>query len=148
MDTAMDLEQWLRKEASERSQHASSRRSGAESLVIGTDQDREVAHQIAEQTLGRKIAKTSKVQDEQSAKIQERIAVKLDNEATMLLGFADTVKSLSWHLITPDNPPKPYTHEVWGLHVGIKVVEHPVIGEGYTHMRLLNLPLPKKEEGR
>ena len=53
--------------------------------------------------------------------------------------------ALDWHPITPENPPQPHLHEVWGLHVGIKIVTHPVIGEGYTHMRLLNVPTPKKE---
>ena len=64
------------------------------------------------------------------------------------------IAALSWRLITPDNQPKPYAHEVWGLHVGIKVVEPwmPDVyaaqggwnGAGYTHMRLLNIPMPEK----
>ena len=70
----------------------------------------------------------------------------------------DSVTKLSWHLIAPDNPPKPFIHEVWCLHIGIKIVENwmPAVrevqggwnGAGYTHMRLLNIPMPKKEEGR
>jgi hypothetical protein len=70
----------------------------------------------------------------------------------------DRLAMLDWHPITPDNPPQPNIHEVWGLHVGIKVVEAwmPTVREmqggwevaGYTHMRLLNIPKLKKEERR
>jgi len=85
------LEQWLRKEASERSQHANSRRSSALCSRNCIDEDRKIAHILAEQTLGRKIPKTSKKQDEESAAIQDRIASKLDKEAETLLRFAEFV---------------------------------------------------------
>ena len=70
----------------------------------------------------------------------------------------DALDELDWHPITPDDPPQPYLHEVWGLHVGIRVVEpwmpdvYAIQGgwqaAGYTHMRLLNIPMPKKEDGQ
>ena len=91
MDTATQLEQWLRQEAAERSQRASSRRSGAMACRNCTDEDRKIAHQLAERSLGRKIPKTTRELDEASAAIQERIASKLDDEAAMLTRFADLV---------------------------------------------------------
>jgi len=93
MDTANELEQWLRKEASTRIQRAKSRRSCARAGRDCTEEDRAAGHVLAEQMLGRKLPKTSRAEEEQSARIEERIASKLDLEAAMILRFADFVCS-------------------------------------------------------
>jgi hypothetical protein len=91
MNVADDLEKWLRKEASERTAAAISRRGYARDGFNSTDKDRKAAHALAEKMLGRKIPKTTRAEEEESAVIQERIAAKLDKEAAKLLGFADFV---------------------------------------------------------
>jgi hypothetical protein len=94
MDTATELEQWLRKEASERIQRAESRRTYARSGRDCTDEDKAIAHILAEQMLGRKLPKTSRTEEEKNARIEERIASRLDKEAAMILRFANFVCSI------------------------------------------------------
>lgn len=92
MNTVADeLEKWLRKEAAERTAAANSRRGYARVGLNSTGKDRKAAHALTEKMLGRKIPKTTKAEEEKSAGIQERIAAKLDQEAAMILGFADFV---------------------------------------------------------
>jgi hypothetical protein len=100
MDTGTELEQWLRKEAGDRIQKAASRRSYAQASRGGSDEDRAVGHVLAEQMLGRKIPKQSRAEAENSAKMEERIASKLDQEAAMILRFADFVCSMRMAPVT------------------------------------------------
>jgi hypothetical protein len=93
MGTSEELEIWLRKESADRDMKAKARRGYARSWSNCTDEDRVAAHALAEQMLGRKVPNTTAAQDEESATIQERIAIKLDQEAAMLLRFADFVSS-------------------------------------------------------
>ena len=92
MDTAIELEKWLRNEANGRIQKAESRRVSARAGRGCTDEDRAVGHALAEQMLGRKLPKTSRAEEEKSARIEERIASKLDHEAAMILRFAGRSK--------------------------------------------------------
>ena len=91
MNTANELERWLRKEANERLQRSESRRSGARLMANLSDEDLRSAHRLAEQMSGRKLSKQSRAQREENSKIEERIASKLDKEAEMLFRFADFV---------------------------------------------------------
>lgn len=95
METSVELEQWLRSEAAERTKFANARKSSARTGQNSSDEDRRVAHLMAEKMMGRKLPKTSRKQDAESAKMQERIASKLEAEATMLLRFADFVRDSS-----------------------------------------------------
>jgi hypothetical protein len=95
METAVELEQWLRNEAAERTRYAEARKSYVKSGQNLSDEDRRIAHVIAEQMMGRKLPKTSRKQDAESAKMQERIAAKLEAQASMLLRFADFIRDLS-----------------------------------------------------
>jgi hypothetical protein len=89
MGISEELENWLRKESADRERTAHSRRGYARAGLNCTDVGRVRAHALAEQMLGRRIPKTTMAQDDESAKIQERIALKLDREAAMLLRFAE-----------------------------------------------------------
>lgn len=89
-----ELEHWLRKESSERIQRAAARRMYAGSGANLTDEDRKSAHRLAEQMTGRKLPKTTRAEDTKSAAIQFLIAARLDDEAAMLLRFADWVASI------------------------------------------------------
>jgi|GEM_PF-5224900 hypothetical protein len=92
MDTATELEQWLRKEAQEKTKYAESRKSAALAFTSETsDADRKAAHQMAQQIMGRKFPMQSRTEEEKSNRIQIRIAAKLEQEAAMLLRFADFV---------------------------------------------------------
>jgi hypothetical protein len=94
MGTSQELETWLRKEAADRKRKAESRRGDAKAGLNLTDEDREVARQMAEQMSGRRLPKTTRAQDDEYAKIQERIAAKLENEAARILLFAAYVSSM------------------------------------------------------
>jgi hypothetical protein len=89
MDTATEIEQWLRKEAHEKTKYAESRKSYTQ--APSSDADRKSAHQLAQQMMGRKFPMQSRVEEEKSNRIQIRIAAKLEQEAAMLLRFADFV---------------------------------------------------------
>jgi hypothetical protein len=89
MDTATELEQWLRKEAQEKTKYAEARRGYAR--TPSSDAERKAAHQLAQQMMGRKFKMQSRAEEEKSHKIEERIAAKLEQEAVMLLRFADFV---------------------------------------------------------
>ena len=91
MEIAKDLEGWLRKEAGERMRAAESRRGYASAGENLTNEGREAAHKITEQMLGRKISKSTRTEELNSARIQKNIASKLDKEAEMLIRFADFV---------------------------------------------------------
>jgi|SRR5271154_5134230 len=91
MSVADELENWLRKQAVDRIAAANSRRGYIRALADCSDEDKESAHVIAEKLAGRKIPKTTEQEDKKAAAIQERIADKLDGEASMILGFADFV---------------------------------------------------------
>jgi hypothetical protein len=91
MNTAIELEQWLRKEAKERTKYAESRKGYARTPV--SDAERKAAHQLAQKMMGRKFPLQSREEEEKSHKIEERIAEKLEQEAEMLLRFADFVAS-------------------------------------------------------
>lgn len=95
MDTAEELEQWLRNEAETRLSRAASRRGYARAGRNLNPEDRKAAHAMAEQLLGRSIPKTDPAEDEKSADVQDRIASKLEREAAKLLRFADFVYSAS-----------------------------------------------------
>jgi hypothetical protein len=95
VNTALELELWLRDQARERVKNASSRRSYAQSSENLTDDDRKIAHRLAEQMFGRKLPKTTKESDQKNARLDERIAEKLDEEAAMLTRFADFVRDSS-----------------------------------------------------
>ena len=92
MSTAVELEEWLRSEASERIKRAESRRSYVRAGINLSAEDRQIAHVLAEQMMGRKLPKSSRKQDEINAQTQERIATKLEKESTMILRFADFVR--------------------------------------------------------
>jgi hypothetical protein len=89
MDTAIELEQWLRKEAHDKTKRAESRKCYARTPA--SDAERKAAHQLAQQMMGRKFPLQSMEEEEKSHKIEERIALKLEQEAAMLLRFADFV---------------------------------------------------------
>ena len=89
MDTATELEQWLREQAREKTKYAESRRGYARTPF--SDAERKAAHQLAQQMMGRKFPMQSREQEEKSHKIEERIASKLEQEAAMLLRFADFI---------------------------------------------------------
>jgi hypothetical protein len=93
MSMATDLENWLRKEADDRKCKAASRRHYSTSTMNCSAEDRKIGHMIAEQMMGRKLLKTTRVEDLKNARMEERIAVKLEQEAAMLLRFADFVQS-------------------------------------------------------
>jgi hypothetical protein len=95
MDTAIELEEWLRKEAGERIKKSESRRYYARTSENLSEEDRKIAHTLAEQMMGRKLPKTSRAQEKKNAQMEERIASKLDREAATLLRFADFVRSSS-----------------------------------------------------
>jgi hypothetical protein len=89
MDTAIELEQWLRKEAHDKTKWAESCKDYARTPA--SDAERKAAHQLAQQMMGRKFPLQSRDEEEKSHKIEEKIAAKLDQEAAMLLRFADFV---------------------------------------------------------
>lgn len=91
MDVGRELEVWLRDQAKERQTAAASRRGYARAGMEATDESKMVCHRIAEKMLGRTIPKTTKAEDISSARIQEIIADKLDQEAEMLIRFADHI---------------------------------------------------------
>ena len=91
LQIAGDLEQWLRKEASERIQRSALRRDYARAYRNLSDEDRKCAHALAERMHGRKFPRQSRAEDEANARIQERIATKLEDETAMILRFADFV---------------------------------------------------------
>jgi hypothetical protein len=95
METSVELEQWLRNESAERIKSANTRKGYARAGQNSSDQDRRIGHLMAETVMGRKLPKTNRKQDAESAKIQECIAIKLEAEATMLLRFADFVRDSS-----------------------------------------------------
>jgi hypothetical protein len=96
MDTATELEQWLRKEAQEKTKYAESRKSAALAFTSKTsDTERKAAHQLAQKIMGRKFPMQSRVEEEKSNRIQIRIAAKLEQEAAMLFRFADFVAEKS-----------------------------------------------------
>jgi hypothetical protein len=86
-----EMEKWLRSEAAEKRKSAESRRGYAAAGRNENAADRKAAHAITEQLLGRKIPKTTLAQDKEAAEIQDRIAAKLEREASMIEGFADSV---------------------------------------------------------
>lgn len=90
---AENLGNWLRQEAAQRNASAHSRRSAACIERECSDEDRRIAHKMAERALGRRIPKTTRSQDEESAAIQEKIATKLESEAAMILRFADSLSA-------------------------------------------------------
>ena len=64
MNTAIELEQWLRKETNGRIQKAGSRRADVRTGQHCTNKDRIIAHVLAEQMLGRNLPKTSRAVEE------------------------------------------------------------------------------------
>jgi len=90
-ETARELEKWLRDEANERIKRAASRRTYAHAGDGLTDADREAGHRIAEQMMGRNLPRRTRAEDARTARIEVRIASKLEEEAAMLLRFADWV---------------------------------------------------------
>jgi len=91
MNTAIELEQWLRKEATLLRDQAASRRIYAHCGDNLTDTDRKLAHSLSEEMAGRKLPYQSRKQEAENAKMQDQIASKLDKEAARLLRFADYV---------------------------------------------------------
>ena len=95
METAIELEQWLRNEAAERTKCANSRKVYARAGQNSSDEERRAAHLMAEKMMGRKLPKTTRAQEAESAKVEEHIAAKLEAEAALLLRFADFVRDSS-----------------------------------------------------
>lgn len=91
MSTAVELESWLRSQAKDRLQKAAARRGYARAGQNLSDEDRKVAHILAEQMMGRRLPQTTRAEERKTAQIEERIASKLDQEAAMLVRFADWV---------------------------------------------------------
>ena len=75
---------WLTKESSQKALHAESRRSCVRNSENLSDEDRKIAHKLAEQMSGRRMPKQSEKQEAQNNAAELRIAAKLDAETIIL----------------------------------------------------------------
>ena len=84
IDEVQEEVAWLTKESSQKALHAESRRSCVRNSENLSDEDRKIAHKLAEQISGRRMPKQSEKQEAQNNAAELRIAAKLDAETIIL----------------------------------------------------------------
>lgn len=95
-DKSKEIANWLRQQADERTKHARARRTSAEAMLSATKSELVYSLKLAEKMAGRRLnVSTSPTSVRAGAKIDERIALKLEEEATKLSSWADFLDFIS-----------------------------------------------------